>query len=202
MRAEVYFVSADFDNSRCPRCAAMVRPGSQWCTLCYADLRPAPVPVVEPAAEQAAQPEHSAPADSAFALQSQVNAQSQAFDPRTAPLALLDRDLDGPDARAQVGQTADARAAGKHAAPAAQPDLGSPGWPCATCGATVPFDESSCPSCGAGFLENVDADTSLHRFGLHTGQVSKQTKALIMIGGSLGLLVLLLGIMYVIGTLL
>ncbi len=32
----------------CPRCGAHVRPGADWCTLCYADLRPAPVPVVEP----------------------------------------------------------------------------------------------------------------------------------------------------------
>ena len=43
---------------RCPRCSAHVRTGSDWCTLCYADLRPAP-PVVaaaeapEPAAEPA-----------------------------------------------------------------------------------------------------------------------------------------------------
>lgn len=31
---------------RCPRCAAHVRAGSDWCTLCYADLRPAPEPAV------------------------------------------------------------------------------------------------------------------------------------------------------------
>jgi hypothetical protein len=34
---------------RCPRCSAHVRTGSDWCTLCYADLRPAP-PVAEPVA--------------------------------------------------------------------------------------------------------------------------------------------------------
>ena len=34
---------------RCPRCSAHVRTGSDWCTLCYADLRPVP-PVVEPVA--------------------------------------------------------------------------------------------------------------------------------------------------------
>jgi len=27
---------------RCPRCSAHVRAGSDWCTLCYADLRPVP----------------------------------------------------------------------------------------------------------------------------------------------------------------
>jgi hypothetical protein len=26
----------------CPRCGAHARRGAQWCTLCYADLRPAP----------------------------------------------------------------------------------------------------------------------------------------------------------------
>lgn len=30
---------------RCPRCDAHVRPGADWCTLCYCDLRPAPPPV-------------------------------------------------------------------------------------------------------------------------------------------------------------
>ena len=38
---------------RCPRCSAHVRTGSDWCTLCYADLRPAP-PVV--AAAEAPEP--------------------------------------------------------------------------------------------------------------------------------------------------
>jgi hypothetical protein len=26
----------------CPACGAALRPGAPWCTLCYADLRPAP----------------------------------------------------------------------------------------------------------------------------------------------------------------
>lgn len=29
--------------SRCPACAALVRHGQDWCTLCHADLRPPPV---------------------------------------------------------------------------------------------------------------------------------------------------------------
>ena len=34
--------------ARCPHCRAAVRPGAPWCTLCHADLRPAP-PEPEPA---------------------------------------------------------------------------------------------------------------------------------------------------------
>lgn len=33
---------------RCPRCSAHLRAGSQWCSLCYTDLRPAPAPVLAP----------------------------------------------------------------------------------------------------------------------------------------------------------
>jgi hypothetical protein len=36
------------EEPRCPRCAALVRPEAPWCTLCYADLRPAPEPEPEP----------------------------------------------------------------------------------------------------------------------------------------------------------
>ncbi len=34
--------------TRCPGCGAGVRAGTHWCTLCYADLRPAPPPAPEP----------------------------------------------------------------------------------------------------------------------------------------------------------
>jgi hypothetical protein len=44
---------------RCPRCLAFVRAGSDWCTLCYTDLRPAP-PTPEPAGS-APEPAESAP---------------------------------------------------------------------------------------------------------------------------------------------
>lgn len=40
---------------RCGGCAAALRPGAPWCTLCYADLRPAE-PASEPAIETATQP--------------------------------------------------------------------------------------------------------------------------------------------------
>jgi hypothetical protein len=47
---------------RCPHCAAQVVAGSDWCTLCYADLRPAPEPEPEPGqvVEQSAEPAEAA----------------------------------------------------------------------------------------------------------------------------------------------
>ncbi|TAL20802.1 MAG: hypothetical protein EPN99_08795 [Frankiales bacterium] len=51
--------------SRCPHCRASIRPGAPWCTLCHADLRPAPEP--EPAPAPVVRP----------------------VDPLTAPAALL-----------------------------------------------------------------------------------------------------------------
>lgn len=177
-------VSAALDDNRCPLCSALVRPGSQWCTLCYADLRPAPV--VQPAAEQHARAERGP----------QPKLQDGAFDPLTAPLALLDREEGAPGGQVDV---AGDPPAGKHAARSAEPEVG---WPCARCGTIVPFDESSCTACGAGFLENVDPKSGARRLGLGSGEVSKQTKALIVIGGSFGVLVLLLGLMYVLGAVL
>jgi hypothetical protein len=53
---------------RCPGCAAIVRPGSPWCTLCFTDLRPAPLPDPEP-----------------------VGRHAVAVNPLTTPLALLER---------------------------------------------------------------------------------------------------------------
>ena len=47
---------------RCPACTAYVRAGSEWCTLCYADLRPKPDPAPpvsqEPSSEALAEVEH------------------------------------------------------------------------------------------------------------------------------------------------
>ena len=49
---------------RCPRCSAHVRTGSDWCTLCYADLRPAPLVVTAAeASEPAVEPAPNEPVD-------------------------------------------------------------------------------------------------------------------------------------------
>lgn len=46
---------------RCPRCSAHLRAGSEWCSLCFADLRPEPVaPTPVPRVERA---EEAGPAE-------------------------------------------------------------------------------------------------------------------------------------------
>jgi hypothetical protein len=47
---------------RCPACTAYVRAGSEWCTLCYADLRPKPDPAPAVSDEPAADVVADAPA--------------------------------------------------------------------------------------------------------------------------------------------
>lgn len=182
--ADANDVTVDFTTGaapgRCPRCAALVRPGTQWCTLCYADLRPTPPAPPEPPAA----PVPLAPPRPPAA------ASSETIDPLTAPLALLEHAPDG-HAVAQLSA----------AEPHTQLSQPRATWPCATCGASVPLDESTCTSCGAGFLEGtLPVDAVLGRLLGGARGVSNQAKLLIMVGGSLGLLVLILGAMYIVGT--
>jgi RNA polymerase subunit RPABC4/transcription elongation factor Spt4 len=157
-------------GARCPHCAALVRGDSAWCSLCYADLRPAPQPSALPA------------------LQQPVPPQTAAFDPLTAPLALLDGFAGSEPAVAAVATAESATAS-------------SEAWPCLHCGVRVPLEENACPSCGTGFLEGaIPGEATLGRLG--NAAASKQTKAFIMIGGSVGLLGVLLALMYVLGAVL
>lgn len=68
-------VVSEETDTRCPKCGAHVRSDAPWCTLCYADLRPAPAPVPAAVASMPASAEQPAPV---------------AVDPLTAPLALLE----------------------------------------------------------------------------------------------------------------
>jgi hypothetical protein len=45
-------------QSRCPSCQAALTPRATWCSLCHADLRPAPAPLVDttPVLVEAAEP--------------------------------------------------------------------------------------------------------------------------------------------------
>jgi len=72
---------ADF---RCPKCGALLRSGAQWCTLCYADLRPKP----EPVAVSTREPSYAAgatPADPSTPQLSALEAAAQALAQQAAP---------------------------------------------------------------------------------------------------------------------
>lgn len=74
---------ADF---RCPQCGALLRSGAQWCTLCYADLRPEPEP--EPVAVSTREPSYAAgatPADPSTPPLSALEAAAQALAQQAAP---------------------------------------------------------------------------------------------------------------------
>jgi hypothetical protein len=83
-----------------------VRPGSPWCTLCYTDLRPAPLPDPIP------EPEPSYGAYAAFAAGASSASELGAFDPLTAPLALVEAMASG---AVQALQTRPIMAAGPEA---------------------------------------------------------------------------------------
>jgi hypothetical protein len=87
---------------RCPACTAYVRAGSEWCTLCYADLRPKPDPAA--AASQLGAPDAGA-------------AEAAQAEPVEAPLV----DVPAPAAPAPRGKHA------RHAEPATEaPVFGTP----------------------------------------------------------------------------
>ena len=113
---------------RCPSCSATVNLGAPWCTLCYADLRPAPAPTV--AASLAVPPSAS------YGV--------PALDPLTAPAAEL-----GLPTSTQIQATAPtARTAPTTTAT----------WPCSTCGHGNDLSRAACASCGAGFLARLRED--------------------------------------------
>jgi len=139
-------VVTDQTDVRCPQCAALVRAGSQWCTLCFADLRPAAAPV---------------------------------------PVAVLEPSHAG--AR-QIGATA-----------TADPEVKAAGWPCTHCEAIVSFDEPTCPTCGAGFLEGARGEPDLlDRIG--RSGLPKSTQFMIIMGGAFAIIAVVIGALYIFGS--
>jgi hypothetical protein len=109
---------------------------AHWCSLCYADLRPA-APAVEPALAPATEP---APAlEPAQTLEPALGRQ-----PLSVPGA--------PPAAAAPGL----------AAPVLAPSKREARWPCTRCGASNPMSEDACTDCGAGFLASVASTTPTH----------------------------------------
>ena len=140
-------VVTDQADVRCPQCAALVRAGSQWCTLCFADLRPAPAP----AAVAVLEPSHAG-------------------------------------APRQLAGTATADSGVK-----------AVGWPCTHCEAVVSFDETTCPTCGAGFLEGARGEPDiLDRIG--RSGLPKSTQFMIIMGGAFAIIAVVIGALYIFGA--
>ena len=109
-------------DGRCPSCGASVRAGADWCTLCYADLRPAPPPPPPPP-----------PAPEPVAV--------------AAPVPVAVSVAAGPDPlSASYDEVLGAALAGT---PLAGPP--EPTWPCFDCGGANSYDETACTTCGAVF---------------------------------------------------
>ena len=163
---------------RCPQCAAHVRAGSDWCTLCYADLRPAPAPVPAPA---------TAAADPA-AAPDQAGEWSTTSAPGAPPHTSAAGDhapgtsATPPAADGTPGAAPGRR--GKHAKHAARPSAEETEALAARLLAELAVHESGSP---------------LGRFSALTDTTGK--KAGLMIGGTVAVVAVLLGLMAVLGRL-
>ncbi len=111
--------------NRCPACGAACSDTAEWCTLCYAELRPTP-PTVEVA------PPAAAP-DAGFTDPHPLPGASPSPVPVPEPLA------DPP--------ILTAAAATAVVAP-------EPRWPCTACGALMPMPEPACTVCDSPFLRD------------------------------------------------
>jgi len=179
----------DQADVRCPHCGALLRAGSPWCSLCFTDLRPAPepeaVPEVVPEAVPAPEPVGSRePSYAGAGVRSAGLAEG--FDPLTAPLSVV-----------EAGGRVDG-AGVEQAAESAADDAKPAGWPCPRCDEIVSFDETACPKCGTAFLAGATGQPDLlERIGKQG--IPATTQAAIIAGGSLGLILLIVGVMYFIG---
>jgi hypothetical protein len=162
---------SDQADVRCPQCGALLRPGAQWCTLCYVDLRPKPKP--EPVAVSARKPSYAGGA--------------APVDPSTPPLSALEAAAQALFRPAAPGAEADSSA----------PPVG---WPCAGCGEVVSFDEDACTSCGTRFLDGACGEPDiLDRIG--PGGLPVSTQTLIMAGGAAAIVAIMITALYIISTL-
>jgi hypothetical protein len=165
---------SDQPDIRCPHCGALLRAGAEWCTLCYADLRPKPEP--EPVAVSSREPSYAAGATP-----------GGADDSLTAPLSPLEA-----AALAIAHQTAAVTEADSADAPV--------GWPCTGCEAVVSFDDDACPTCGTRFLDGARGEPDLlDRIG--PGGLPVSTQSLIIAGGAAALIAIIVAAMYIIGML-
>jgi ribosomal protein L40E len=161
--------------TRCPQCGALLGTGAQWCTQCYADLRP-------PAPEPAAPAPESAPGSEP----------GPATDTRTGASAAQ------PDEGLAAGTQAGAPAArSRHRAPG-DAAAAEPGWPCPRCGTVNDLAAAACSSCGSGFLADLAADRGIPAVPALTG-LSRGARLGVALAAVVGFLVLLGAVFWLVG---
>jgi hypothetical protein len=159
----------------CPRCGAHVRTGSDWCTLCYTDLRPADQRPAVPAAEPVVPPALS------DALEPAPDAATPDLPATATPTAVPAT----PAAPAALAPSVapEQQARGKHAKPAAT--------------AAAPADTEV-------LAAQLLAQLAVHESGNPLGRYSSLAdtpakKVAVMIGGAASVLAILLLLMAVLG---
>lgn len=61
----------------------------------------------------------------------------------------------------------------------------APTWPCSSCDARVPLEETACPRCGTAFMGGVTPNVSLHVPGVgDLGSMSPGGRFAVMAGGA------------------
>jgi hypothetical protein len=143
------------DIDRCPSCAAAVRRGAEWCTLCYADLRPAPA-----VADRAPYPKPSvAPTATAIArcTPTPPHAAHRPLQARTTTCCSR-RTSRSSRWRTAARRRPPASPATRRARPRRRPHPADAldteqdgGWPCSRCQSVNGFDVDVCRSCTAPF---------------------------------------------------
>jgi len=174
-------------TARCPACGASVALGAPWCTLCYADLRPAPPPAATPAA--APEPVSvgaatHAPPHAPIVGAPIVDALG-VIPPEPMPTGTVlppDPNLDAP-----INKAADIR-------------LAEPGWPCRHCGTVVPMAEDNCPHCHSPFLVPEDfVDLSLPGVG-NVRKLDTKMRTILGLVGALGVTLALVVVAFIGGA--
>lgn len=182
-------------TARCPACGASVALNAPWCTLCYADLRPAqpaPQPVQQPVRQPVPQPVAEPAAVSVGAA-----APAPAARPLVDALGVLPPDPLPFDTPLPPDPHLDApitKAADIH--------LAEPGWPCRHCGTVVSMAEDNCPQCHTPFLVPEDVvEVSLPVVG-NVRRLDPKMRMILGLVGALGVMLVLVIVAFIGGAVL
>ncbi len=156
--------------ARCPQCAALVRPGQPWCTLCHADLRPEP-------AHASPSPVVGEPAEAIAPQAPQVESTPiSAVDPLYAPLELLSAAA----AEAVVEGAEEATHAAEESSVSANDDVSGPGSPSAPGSPTISNQDIE------AMLAQLAAQTTDPLGGVGGRFTSRSAKVMLAVGVALG----------------